>query len=80
MAIVTRLVGEPRHGCGWQDIDDPPVLATKFTTNYRAGPNRPNIMANFTGNGSKSLHASVKASLQKLQTDYIDLLYVHWWD
>ncbi|CAI0650494.1 unnamed protein product, partial [Colletotrichum noveboracense] len=40
----------------------------------------PNIMANFTGNGSKSLYTSVEASLQKLQTSYIDLLYVHWWD
>lgn len=26
------------------------------------------------------MHVSVKASLEKLQTDYIDLLYVHWWD
>lgn len=37
-------------------------------------------MPNFTGNGTKSLALSVKASLEKLQTDYIDLLYVHWWD
>lgn len=37
-------------------------------------------MANFTGNGTKSLHTSLKASLKKLDTDYIDLLYVHWWD
>lgn len=37
-------------------------------------------MANFTGNGTKSMHTSVNASLKKLQTDYIDLLYVHWWD
>lgn len=37
-------------------------------------------MANFTGNGTKSLHTSLKASLKKLNTDYIDLLYVHWWD
>lgn len=56
------------------------VIATKFTTNYTAGPNHPNIMANFTGNGTKSLATSVNASLRKLQTDYIDLLYVHWWD
>ncbi|KND88730.1 Norsolorinic acid reductase A [Tolypocladium ophioglossoides CBS 100239] len=56
------------------------VIATKFTTNFTAGPNHPNIMANFTGNGAKSLATSVNASLRKLQTDYIDLLYVHWWD
>lgn len=37
-------------------------------------------MANYTGNGTKSLHTSLKASLKKLNTDYIDLLYVHWWD
>ena len=28
----------------------------------------------------KSMRLSVGASLKKLQTDYIDLLYVHWWD
>lgn len=28
----------------------------------------------------KSLTLSVNASLKKLRTDYIDLLYVHWWD
>ena len=28
----------------------------------------------------KSLHNSVTASLKKLRTDYIDILYVHWWD
>ncbi|EOO01502.1 putative norsolorinic acid reductase protein [Phaeoacremonium minimum UCRPA7] len=56
------------------------VLATKYTTNFRSGKGDKQIMANFTGNGSKSLHTSVNASLKKLQTDYIDLLYVHWWD
>lgn len=33
-----------------------------------------------TGNNTKSLHVSVNASLKKLRTDYIDLLYLHWWD
>jgi aryl-alcohol dehydrogenase-like predicted oxidoreductase len=31
-------------------------------------------MVNFTGNGTKSLRASVEASLKNLQTDYIDLV------
>jgi len=34
----------------------------------------------YTGNNAKSLHLSVEASLKKLRTTYIDLLYVHWWD
>lgn len=50
------------------------VIATKYTTNFRAGPNQPPIMANFVGNGAKSLATSVNASLKKLQTDYIDLV------
>ncbi|KAG1822881.1 NADP-dependent oxidoreductase domain-containing protein [Suillus subaureus] len=28
----------------------------------------------------KSMHLSVEASLKKLRTSYIDILYVHWWD
>ncbi|KAI3402225.1 hypothetical protein diail_154 [Diaporthe ilicicola] len=60
---------------------DEMVIATKYTTNYMAGPpGEGRILANFTGNGTKSLHTSLKASLKKLDTDYIDLLYVHWWD
>ena len=34
----------------------------------------------YTGNNSKSLHLSIEASLKKLRTTYIDLLYLHWWD
>lgn len=35
---------------------------------------------NYTGNNAKSLKVSVEASLKKLRTSYIDILYVHWWD
>lgn len=34
----------------------------------------------YTGNGSKSLHLAVEASLKALRTDYIDILYTHWYD
>lgn len=62
-------------------IRDQIVLATKYTTNFRGNLGREEeIMANSTGNGTKSLVTSVKNSLKNLQTDYIDLLYVHWWD
>ena len=50
------------------------VLATKFSTSYRAGTGRNEIMANRTGNGTKSLHVSVECSLKKLKTSYIDLV------
>ncbi|KAB8256209.1 Norsolorinic acid reductase A [Aspergillus pseudonomiae] len=55
------------------------VLSTKYTMSYTMfGPQM--IKSNFQGNHAKSLRLSVKASLEKLQTDYIDLLYVHMWD
>ncbi len=37
-------------------------------------------MVNYSGNNTKSLHISVEASLRKLRTTYIDILYLHWWD
>ncbi|KAH8808880.1 NADP-dependent oxidoreductase domain-containing protein [Xylogone sp. PMI_703] len=61
-------------------IRDQLVIATKYSTCYRRANQADEITINFGGNGTKSLHTSVEASLKKLQTDYIDLLYVHWWD
>lgn len=55
-------------------VRDQMVIATKYTTNFRTGHGDSEIMANSTGNGTKSLHTSVTASLRKLQTDYIDLV------
>ena len=54
------------------------VVATKYTTNYKRG--KPGQHSAFVGNNAKSLHNSVHDSLRKLRTDYIDILYVHWWD
>jgi aryl-alcohol dehydrogenase-like predicted oxidoreductase len=59
---------------------DEMVLATKFTTGYRTTGATEKIKSNFQGTHSKSLRLSLNASLKKLQTDYVDLLYVHWWD
>ncbi|KAF8264442.1 Aldo/keto reductase [Lactarius quietus] len=63
-------------------IRDQLVIATKYTTNYKRGQQGKDIsrMVNYSGNNAKSLHISVEASLKKLRTTYIDLLYVHWWD
>ncbi|KAI0716466.1 aryl-alcohol dehydrogenase [NADP+] [Earliella scabrosa] len=61
-------------------VRDQMVIATKYSTNFKRG--RADIKQHtcYTGNSMKSLHVSVEASLKKLRTDYIDILYLHWWD
>lgn len=60
-------------------VRDQMVLATKYTTAYRAGKGGKSgeILANTTGNGTKSMRVSVEASLKKLGTDYIDIVSFH---
>ncbi|MBI3205674.1 MAG: aldo/keto reductase [Myxococcales bacterium] len=53
---------------------DRTVLATKYTLSM--DPTDPNA----SGNHRKNLVRSVEASLGRLGTDYIDLLWVHAWD
>ncbi|KAH8683664.1 aryl-alcohol dehydrogenase AAD14 [Ilyonectria robusta] len=55
-------------------------VATKFTSQYRVWELGTGKTVNYSGNHKKSLFLSVHDSLRKLQTSYIDLLYVHWWD
>ena len=50
------------------------VVATKYT--LTTNPNDPNA----SGNHRKNLVQSVEASLKRLNTHYIDLLWVHMWD
>ena len=56
------------------------VIATKYTNDYRGWQIGEGKAPNHAGNHRRSLHMSVRDSLKKLQTDYIDILYVHWWD
>jgi aryl-alcohol dehydrogenase-like predicted oxidoreductase len=63
--MLGELLGEKR-----QQI----VLSTKYTMNTHPGD------ANGGGNHRKSMVRSVETSLQRLKTDYIDLLYLHMWD
>jgi aryl-alcohol dehydrogenase-like predicted oxidoreductase len=57
------------------------VLATKYTNAYTA-PVLGNTgrAINHGGNHKRSLHVSLQTSLKKLQTDWIDILYLHRWD
>jgi len=50
------------------------VVATKYT-NYRKRGD-----PNAAGNSRKSMFAAVEASLKRLNTDYIDLYWLHIWD
>jgi aryl-alcohol dehydrogenase-like predicted oxidoreductase len=50
------------------------VLATKYSTLRRPGD------PNSGGSHRKNLFASVETSLRQLNTDYLDLLYLHVWD
>lgn len=53
---------------------DKMVVATKYTLAMDHGD------LNSAGNGRKNLQRSVEASLKRLRTDYIDLLWVHAYD
>ena len=50
------------------------VISTKYTLTLR--PDDPNA----SGNHRKNMVRSVEDSLRRMQTDYIDLLYLHAWD
>ncbi|WP_437765919.1 aldo/keto reductase [Sorangium sp. So ce281] len=64
-----RLIGELAG-----DRRERLVLATKYTLTMRPGD------PNSGGNHRKNMVRSVEASLGRLKTDYIDLLYLHAWD
>jgi len=72
-----EFIGEWMEARG---IRDQIVLATKYTTNFKISDKSVTQMSNYSGNNMKALHISVDASLKKLRTSYIDILYVHWWD
>ncbi|MFD7919823.1 aldo/keto reductase [Streptomyces sp. NPDC059740] len=64
-----RLLGEFTR-----DNRESLVLATKFSTLRRPGD------PNSGGNHRKALFASVESSLRRLNTHYLDVLYLHVWD
>jgi aryl-alcohol dehydrogenase-like predicted oxidoreductase len=58
-----------------RNLRDQVVLATKFS--FHGGePGNPNT----GGNGRKNMYRAIEGSLRRLQTDYIDLYWMHVWD
>lgn len=55
-------------------LRDRVVLATKFTFNQEQG--NPNA----GGNGRKNIYRALHSSLGRLQTDFVDLYWLHAWD
>jgi aryl-alcohol dehydrogenase-like predicted oxidoreductase len=57
-----------------RNLRDRVVLATKFT--FNGDPSNPNA----GGNGRKNIYRALEGSLRRLNTDYIDLYWLHVWD
>jgi aryl-alcohol dehydrogenase-like predicted oxidoreductase len=72
-----KWIGEWMKERGNRDLI---VLATKFTTPYRSYEMGKGKTVNYSGNHKRSIYMSVRDSLKKLQTEWIDILYLHWWD
>ncbi|KAF4624117.1 hypothetical protein G7Y89_g14056 [Cudoniella acicularis] len=76
-----RWVGE---WMALRNVRDEMVIATKYTFSTRMLASEPKgstrILSNFGGNGKKSLRLSLEASLESLQTGYVDIFYVHAWE
>jgi hypothetical protein len=82
--VLPATSSPPLNGFGLSFGPEPPLTLTisKYTSHRlnRAYSTYPGIGVNYAGNHKKSLRTSLDASLKKLRTDYIDILYVHWWD
>jgi aryl-alcohol dehydrogenase-like predicted oxidoreductase len=63
--LLGELVKDKRHRM---------VISTKYSLTTE--PGNPNA----SGNHRKNMVRSVEESLERMQTDYIDLLYLHMWD
>lgn len=66
-----RMLGRYIKDAG---LRDKAVIATKFS--YNGEPGNPNA----GGNGRKNIIRALEGSLERLDTDYIDLLILHTWD
>ena len=80
------MAGESEAWVGeWMNLRktrDQIILATKYTNPVLSlGEEKEGvIVSNYAGNGRKSLRLALEESLHRLQTNYVDLYYIHVWD
>lgn len=67
-----KIIGD--HVTNDRSKRDRLVVATKFSANLKDGD------PNGGGASRKSILSACEQSLRRLQTDYIDLYWMHWWD
>jgi aryl-alcohol dehydrogenase-like predicted oxidoreductase len=65
-----------------RNVRDQMIVGTKYSISTRDLNTDPegSILSNYAGNSKKSLRLSLDQSLKNLQTDYVDILYVHAWE
>ncbi|CAA7268839.1 unnamed protein product [Cyclocybe aegerita] len=80
--FMTISQPEREPGEEWAEkrgIRDQLFIATKYASSFRKREDVEQQVF-YAGNSAKALHISVEASLKKLRTTYIDLLYIHFYD
>ncbi|KAI0088545.1 aryl-alcohol dehydrogenase [Irpex rosettiformis] len=56
------------------------IISTKYTNTTHRGDPGVTHQENFLGNNLKNMRLSLESSLKNLQTDYVDVFYLHYWD
>ncbi|KAL2889474.1 putative aryl-alcohol dehydrogenase AAD14 [Ceratocystis lukuohia] len=59
---------------------DKMIIATKFSMDYQAYRFGKGKTPNTSGNGRRSILLTLRDSLKKLQTDFVEIFYLHYWD
>ena len=74
--VIASKVGYSGRFCANKRSD----FFEQYTSSWKTYDTTIKINMNYCGNNMKNMLISVDQSLKKLHTNYIDILYIHWWD